>query len=269
MTQINQQFLSKLISLYQSGLTIKNISQLTNISCSSIQRHLSHLPKRKYAKYSYNVNVFDQIDSPDKAYWLGFLMADGCLHTNRTLSLALKSSDKEHIEKFRTFMGANHPINTYHRICKIGQKQFPIEYSQLQMSVTQIIPILNKYGIINKKTFLESIPEIDDKFVNSFILGFFDGDGSWVQDQDRKGHKFVHFKIIGNLDFVTQIQTILVNQLGLSKNKIFVSNKTERPIYVLKYGGNQNVKKIARYLYKDCSIFLERKKNLVNHLLSD
>jgi len=54
----------------------------------------------------FNENYFDVIDNPDKAYWLGFLYADGAISSNNnTVELSLKSSDIKHLEKFRDNLG--------------------------------------------------------------------------------------------------------------------------------------------------------------------
>ena len=54
------------------------------------------------AKYKEdNSDYFENIDSEDKAYWLGFLFADGSVAKDRDrISVALAEKDKFHIEKF-------------------------------------------------------------------------------------------------------------------------------------------------------------------------
>ena len=61
------------------------------------------------SKYEYNKDYFSKIDTSDKAYWLGFLYADGCINRfyrgeklkSMTLELGLCYRDKEHLEKFK------------------------------------------------------------------------------------------------------------------------------------------------------------------------
>ena len=54
--------------------------------------------------------MFDSIDTEEKAYWLGFIYADGNIMTvtkkiqTYTLNITLKNSDIEHLHKFNTFM---------------------------------------------------------------------------------------------------------------------------------------------------------------------
>ena len=63
------------------------------------------------SKYTYNENYFKIIDSEEKAYWLGFLYADGCITRfyrneklkSMSLELTLQSNDIEHLKKFLKF----------------------------------------------------------------------------------------------------------------------------------------------------------------------
>ena len=65
--------------------------------------------------YTINENVFNEI-TEESAYWIGFLMADGCIATRKSspyISLRISEVDIEHIEKFRSFLGSNHKIGVY------------------------------------------------------------------------------------------------------------------------------------------------------------
>jgi hypothetical protein len=53
----------------------------------------------------YNRHIFDVIDTPEKAYWLGFIIADGYLNDNKNmLRIKLGNKDKCHLEKFIKFL---------------------------------------------------------------------------------------------------------------------------------------------------------------------
>ena len=59
------------------------------------------------SKYYYNKDYFSVIDNSDKAYWLGFLYADGCINRYyrneklkaMNLELTLCDEDKKHLQK--------------------------------------------------------------------------------------------------------------------------------------------------------------------------
>ena len=74
--------------------------------------------------YSLDENYFKVIDTEDKAYWLGFLYADGSItrfyKTDKktgekvirslSLELGLQSGDKHHLEKFLESIKCNVPF---------------------------------------------------------------------------------------------------------------------------------------------------------------
>lgn len=89
-------------------------------------------------KYTCNSDYFKEINTSDKAYWLGFLYTDGCILETRNktanklktyiLELSLKSTDKSHLIKFLDSVGSNSPIadkkiklngNTYYA-CRVN-----------------------------------------------------------------------------------------------------------------------------------------------------
>lgn len=49
-------------------------------------------------KYILNENYFESITTPEQAYWLGFLSADGYVNTAQgELELELQEQDQEHL----------------------------------------------------------------------------------------------------------------------------------------------------------------------------
>ena len=62
------------------------------------------LPKRSKSRYSLNERYFEKIDNNNKAYWLGFIAADGCVSNKkggRYLYIELSRKDRDHLEKFK------------------------------------------------------------------------------------------------------------------------------------------------------------------------
>jgi hypothetical protein len=70
-----------------------------------------------------NEHFFDLVDAEEKAYWLGFLAADGNVHKNGMgISLTLQERDKDHLNKFLKAIDSKAKIGVYLR--KNGCKDF-------------------------------------------------------------------------------------------------------------------------------------------------
>ena len=53
---------------------------------------------------NYNRHIFDNINNEEKAYWLGFIVADGYLNSDKhMLRIKLGNKDKQHLIKFIKF----------------------------------------------------------------------------------------------------------------------------------------------------------------------
>lgn len=190
--------------------------------------------------YKCDTTYFDIIDSPDKAYWIGFLLADGGVYKGQ-LWINLSKKDEVHLEAFRKSLNSTHPIKEKHRCVSYYIRSKRLVYA------------LQKYGIIERKTFNTKFPNhIPKKYVRDFIRGYFDGDGS-IKFNKKRNTKV--FKLTGTLVLLSSIQDILISKLGLPKNKILRSGNS----YVLNYGGNNQVTTIYHYLYDDSNLYLERK----------
>lgn len=120
---------------------------------------------------------------------------------------------------------------------------------------------LLKYGIVPNKTFiLNCLPNLNKKYIHSYVRGYFDGDGSVI----IRKYKINHFgtlciSMLGNETFLSEIQSIFIS-LGCSKTKLSLAKpKTNSQTFQYSKGGNKQVRLIYNYLYKEASVYLERK----------
>lgn len=136
--------------------------------------------------YSCDYHYFDKIDTPDKAYWLGFLMADGCVMHQRRLrhlktmdswqdryitKLSVSQADEEHLAKFLQCISSTHPIRVY----KTSLSATP--YCRVMIEDQHLFGALVSHGVIPNKSLCVCYPSIDEQFDAAFIRGYFDGNG--------------------------------------------------------------------------------------------
>jgi hypothetical protein len=115
----------------------------------------------------YNRNIFNVMTN-ETAYWLGVLFSDGCLYSDKyRKTISLSSKDKDFLENFCNFISLDQSY--------IKRKN---QYFQVQLCDMIIYNKLMSYGLEEKKSLTLQPPNIEHKYIKSFILGFFDGDGS-------------------------------------------------------------------------------------------
>ncbi len=105
-------------------------------------------------------------------------------------------------------------------------------------------------------------PLIDEKYYNSYILGLIDGDGCF--SFDKKGQ--AHLNIIGSLAICKFVMDILMKNSGISETKI-LEEKRSPGTYYCYFGGNNKINNIVNFIYRDSSVFLERKRIIVERFL--
>lgn len=136
--------------------------------------------------YTCNDNIFSNKDmSAEKAYWLGFLLADGYISEKRNLiCLVLKREDKNHLVKFKEFLNFTGPI--IDRVRVLNEIEYPI--SEITIRSKQIVfDLVNLYHICQNKTYKskDSFKYIPLEYKIYFYLGYFDGDGSIAKLEGR------------------------------------------------------------------------------------
>ena len=209
-------------------------------------------------KYNVNESIFETIDSENKAYWLGFIVADGNV-CNRSLSFEISNTDREHLFKFRDFMGSEHPIKYSRKDC-----------STISICSVKIRDDLAKYGVVPNKTLLTYTPEIDDILLPHFYRGVFDGDG-WITARKLStgGPAYEACFSSGAEPFLVEIKSWVNLKLNNTKGYIIHRKRPNQSVYELHFGGNTISKQVLSLLYNGChhGIALDRKYNLCRTVL--
>lgn len=217
----------------------------------------------KWNKVKFDEHIFDVIDTEEKAYWLGFIYADGyiaAIPKNRkphyTFELSLKGDDYLHLEKFRRFIKYNGPgkvtisnVSCNNKVCK-----------RCRFSVTNkyFWTTLYKKGCVPNKSLILTFPSInmfkDIKLIWSFVRGYFDGDGSLGF---LKGTKSVspNISILGTKEFLETMKDTLDIPARIYKQKRYQHNTWTM------YFNKESSLNFLDKIYNNSSIYLDRKYN--------
>jgi hypothetical protein len=274
--QITNELLSK---LYDEHKSIRKVAKLLDSNYGTIRNYMEQYNiHRDYRQAIIDKDIFNN-DTEIVFYIAGFIAADGCireLHSkihniiNYKLKLEIQQNDIVLLEKIRDFISPDINIYKYERINKNAKYYGHISKAcRFEITSRVIIEGLFRFGITPKKSLTLHFPEWLSKhpLVHHFIRGYFDGDGSVcfrskVGKNRNTKQRMVHF--CGTEQFLHTINQILsVNCSAIIPNKQILKN---RNIYSLYYCGNNITTQISNYLYKDATIYLERKYNLFQQI---
>ena len=209
-------------------------------------------------KFSCDEFYFNKIDTEDKAYWLGFIYADGYIMNNqysRSLGIALAEKDKEHLEKFKKCIKSNHIVHTY--IQKTGFSANN-KYSKLVIISPQIFEDSEKQGCVENKTLILQPPDIPKDYYKDFIRGYFDGDGCVTYNNTQNNGYNYKITIVGTDAILTFIKEWIEENKIAKINKFFKRRPTDK-VSNIDFGGNLQVKKFLDSIYNNATVYLDRK----------
>ena len=202
-------------------------------------------------KISVNYKFFENW-TQESAYIFGFILADGHLFKNKgernanSLQIELALYDIDILKKIKKAMEYQGNISISSR-----------KTCRLEIGNVKIIEDLIDKGIPSKnKTALSDFPKtLPKELYPYFILGVFDGDGSIYEDE-----KSLTFQILGTKSLLEKIKDVI--PVDLKNISIYDRMNCSTPVSVccLKVKGKK-AEEIFKWLYKDSSIFLDRKHN--------
>ena len=209
-------------------------------------------------KHILNEHKFDRIDTEEKAYWLGFIMADGCITDESRLSLTLQRKSDEYnlLLRLQSFLETDNYINEK-TIC--DKRGFVSESYVFRVTSKVLCNRLKQLKIVTQKTGKECIPRgIPKRLYRHFIRGFFDGDGSLKKSVNRN---YLRMNIGScSLLILEQIRDYVQEKTGY-KISIYENKKYKRMFYLLESNSKYAVAEFCKLIYRRSKICLERKFN--------
>lgn len=211
-----------------------------------------HLNSRGNArKYKIN-NYFFKNVNPISAYYAGWIAADGNIDLNeRELRIGIKSTDFVIFDNFISHAESTYGYRTY-----INNKGF----TSINMCISSNIlcsDLKEIYNIIPQKSLVLIPPKIKDLInIDSFIIGYIDGDGS-IGLYNSKRQKSLQIQIFGTFELLKWIEKRFSDILGYEINVIYKKNN----IHVLVIS-DLRARKIFQHYYQMKSPKLERKWKL-------
>lgn len=215
---------------------------------------------------------FDVIDTEAKAYWLGFIVADGCILWNETtgnyaLQVVLQTEDEDHLLTLEHDMGGSRaPMVVSTQLDGYG------EYKAVKLTwySKYLVLRLMDIGVRPRKSGNETFPTIPEQFSQHFWRGIFDGDGCLVTQS--KGSNLVleyRFSLAGSCALLEAFQDWAQATVNVRPQKVVKAKNSqgEAKISVFYMNGNRQIAALMTALYHDSTRRLLRKYNTYSSLL--
>lgn len=262
---ITSELKQEIIKYYLSQpMTMKQVEDKYELSHPTITKILKDVPRYSKAKLNNpnaNERFFKNIDSEEKAYFLGLLISDGNVFKDSTgrqasISITLNLNDEYILQKFKEVLNVNTSISKDGRGC-----------GQIAIRSNLMADDLKQYGVVPRKSYITYLPKINDIYMSHLIRGILDGDGSILAKPSPKqdGHnRYLHsISFCGSHQLMEDIAKYLYNNLQL-KQPIQVYDYQDKNLSDIHIQNYEDMEKVGDWLYKDATIYLVRKNNIYN-----
>ena len=218
-------------------------------------------------KYYYNKDYFKEINTADKAYWLGFLYADGYVCRqfkngkvkSMNLELTVCEKDVSQLIKFKNCLESN--IEIHEKNVKLNNEIY--KERRINVCSTEMCRDLIKLGCTPQKTYDIKFPTFDivpKEYMRDFLRGFFDGDGC-ISTTLMNGKPHITLSISGMSTMLKSIVDFLFTEKIITTRPTFAKDKRREFTYNIYFHGTDGCKYLLDYLYKDAKTYLDRKYN--------
>lgn len=249
---------------FEKRKNLRNLAKEYGLTFETVRRiiHRCGKPLRglefNNRKYTVDETFFEKIDSPEKAYWFGFIAADGNIFGS-ALQIGLHIKDKHHLEKISKRMNFSGPISP--------KKENKCLF---YLNRKKVVDDLKNLGLTENKTFKidnHIFDKVPNEFLNAAIHGYFDGDGcisykKYTSLKDsQKQSLTLRFTLPGNPSFLFFIKEFF-SKYGVNLPNPYFLKHTKQTYNIATTISESRIDLINKALFSNPSKdFLPRKKN--------
>lgn len=257
-------------SNYQT-MTYREIGEQVGLTSKQVEAWIrNHVKDRALKRRIFNDDYFEKINTPDRAYWLGFIYADGWISIHKRnnddpnsclsyeFGMELQRGDEYMLYRLNDALGGQHTVKQCHNKTLIAnnRKESETDSSVLRIYSKKVVLDLMANGIDLRKSYSGVFPIVDDDLFFDFLRGYIDGDGCVYKQRG-----YLNVVITGSNDEALKyIQSKLLDDYGIHSSVYCEKCGQYMPKYTLRCFRKDSVAALFAQLYADeNAIRLERK----------
>lgn len=259
----NQEDTNAIINLYNiEGKTMQEIANIFNCHQTVISRTLKdNNVTKKFSKINRRARIdyFNKINTEDKAYILGFTIADGNIFIipkkEYKISWTQTVEDKDVLDKIQKILLIDG---------KMYFRQNTNTYS-LYLTSKPMVEDLLKLDIMPNKTYTKTrffTKHLPVELYKHCVRGFVDGDGGFSKKNNKLGY---NFSLTAYNKSILEDVANYINPIINAHNTIYTQYGSS---WRAEWNWQEDVYKIAKFLYADSCIYLDRKYNIAQKIIS-
>lgn len=220
--------------------------------------------------YSLNETFFARVTTPEQAWLLGLLSADGCVHKKAesgtySVTLGVARKDREVLETMRRLLEYDAPICDFVALAS-SNPRFPVGErlcSNLSVRSNQLATDLIALGVTERKSLTLQPWAGPEYLLPSYFRGLVDGDGHVGFYDNPSGKRIWAIGLAGSHAVVSAFRDFADKHTGSARNPVAAGK-----IWAIAYNGTRAPQRLATVLYKDATVYLERKKRAADEMMA-
>jgi hypothetical protein len=257
-----QEQIDSMIRLYTiEKCNTYDIGNKLNLSATTVQSYLKKVGiQPSHQKYKFNEHYFNKIDTPNKAYFLGLIYADGCVFPKKnSCVIKLTKEDGYILEEFKKEVDSQKPLHYTKSKPITGTQYIGKAQSKLELNSKILIQDLISLGVVQNKSLILKFPQ-NMPFIKDFIRGYFDGDGCIYNSQNR-----IMLNFVGSEEFCKGLSNFLESELNIPTTPKQDNRGNSWYFYILRI---KDVIKFCEYIYsdKDCIKLNRKYEKFINYM---
>lgn len=249
-----------IINMYNKRRPIKRISRAVAMPEKTIINYLKKnqlWTGHRWLPYFYDEFFFDKIDTEEKAYWLGFIYANGWISNSNGVGIELNQHDTSHLYKFKQALQSEHEIHIYHKNSTFG----PQVNARFCFNSKHMSNILTNYYGTRNKTYEGKLPSIRSDLIRHMIRGVFDGDGSLRASRNIENDAYLacpEISFTGTFEAMKYIEAYSQFQWSWHERHPDRNNNN----YSISCGHVNDCMNFLNNIYDGATVYLDRKYEL-------